>query len=151
MNDFLKVKGEFTISSDPLKLDIDLIHKYLSEESYWAKNIPFETVKQSIENALNFGIFYKNEQIGFARVISDYTTFAYLADVFILEKYRGIGLSKWLLDAISDHPNLQNLRRWMLMTLDAQNLYAQKGWSIAKHPERVMEKVIPDIFTKFDN
>jgi GNAT superfamily N-acetyltransferase len=148
MNIFEINNGEYLISTDKSKLDISLIHKYLSEESYWAKNIPIETVAQSIKNSLSFGVYFGNQQIGFARIISDFTTFAYLADVFILTEFRGKGLSKWLLDAISAHPNLQNLRRWMLMTHDAQGLYSQKGWSIAKYPERVMEKAFPDIYTK---
>ncbi len=136
----------FSISTNKSKLDIPFIHKYLSEKSYWAKNIPLELIYQSIENSLNFGIYYENIQIGFARIISDYTTFAYLCDVFILSDYQGIGLSKWLLDSINKHPNLQNLRRWMLMTLDAQEVYKKNGWQIAQYPERVMEKYHPNIY-----
>ena len=136
----------FSISTNKSKLDIPLIHKYLSEESYWAKNIPLELIYQSIENSLNFGIYYENIQIGYARIISDYTTFAYLCDVFILSDYQGKGLSQWLLNTINQHPNLQNLRRWMLMTLDAQEVYKKNGWQIAQHPERVMEKYVPNIY-----
>jgi N-acetylglutamate synthase-like GNAT family acetyltransferase len=150
MDAFIIVDGNYTISTDTTKLDNALIHKYLSEESYWAKNIPFEIVQQSIENSLNFGVFHDNKQVGFARIISDYTTFAYLADVFILPYFRGKGLSKWLLDSINAHPNLQNLRRWMLMTQDAQRLYAQKGWNVAKYPERVMEKAFPEIYNNLN-
>ena len=148
MNSYSQSKENFRITTEITEFDIPLIHKYLSEESYWAKNIPIEIVKQSIENSLCFGVFHENMQIGFARIISDYTTFAYLADVFILPDFRGKGLSKWLLDVISEHPNLQNLRRWMLMTQDAQGLYEQKGWNIAKYPERVMERAFPDIYLK---
>ncbi len=136
----------FSISTNKSKLDIPFIHKYLSEKSYWAKNIPLELIYQSIENSLNFGIYYENIQIDFARIISDYTTFAYLCDVFILSDYQGKGLSQWLLDTINKHPNLQNLRRWMLMTLDAQEVYKKNGWQIAQYPERVMEKYHPNIY-----
>ena len=146
MEIYLATLSEFNISTDKSKLDITLIHKYLSQESYWAKNIPINIVNQSIENSLCFGVYKDNSQIGFARIISDYTTFAYLADVFILHQYRGKGLSKWLLDCIEEHPNLQNLRRWMLMTHDAQPLYNKKGWNVAQYPERVMEKAFPEIY-----
>lgn len=141
-------KDSFSIKTDKSKLDIALIHKYLSQESYWAKNIPIEIVKKSIENSLCFGVFHNENQVGFARIISDHATFAYLADVFILSEFRGKGLSKWLLDAISLHPNLQNLRRWMLMTNDAHGLYLQKGWNLAQYPERVMEKAFSNIYQK---
>src|SRR5580692_1265290 len=103
-------KDEFLISTDKSKLDIELIHHFLSTKSYWAQNIPFETVKTSIENSICFGMFFQNEQIGFARVVSDKATFAYLGDVFVLPEYRGKGLSKWLMQTIHDHPELQNLR-----------------------------------------
>lgn len=146
MEIYLATLSEFNISTDKSKLDISLIHKYLSQESYWAKNIPINIANQSIENSLCFGVYKDNSQIGFARIISDYTTFAYLADVFILHEYRGKGLSKWLLDCIEEHPNLQNLRRWMLMTHDAQPLYIKKGWNVAQYPERVMEKAFPEIY-----
>jgi GNAT superfamily N-acetyltransferase len=148
MDFFSVIDGDFNISCDNKKLDISLIHRYLSEESYWAKNIPIETVNQSIENSLNFGVYFKNQQIGFARIISDYATFAYLFDVFILPEYQKKGLSKWLLESIETHPNLQNLRRWMLMTFDAQEVYKKNGWNIASHPERVMEKYTPNIYLK---
>jgi GNAT superfamily N-acetyltransferase len=140
-------KENYVISTAKTDLDISLIHKYLSEDSYWAKNIPIEIVQKSTENSLTFGVFDGKNQIGFARIISDYSTFAYLADVFMMPEFRGKGLSKWLLDCINEHPSLQNLRRWMLMTQDAQGLYVQKGWNIAKFPERVMERAFPDIYT----
>jgi len=128
-------RDEYSISTDSSRLNLEIIHHYLSEESYWAKNIPFETVKKSVENSLCFGLYHHNKhslpvarQVGFARLITDKATFAYLADVFILEEYRGKGLSKFLMATIHAHPELQTLRRWMLGTRDAHGLYAQFGW-----------------------
>lgn len=123
------VKGDYLVSTDMTLLNIDLIHKYLSEESYWAKNIPKDIVLKSINNSVCFGLYYKKEQIGFARLITDKATFAYLADVFILESNRGKGLSKWLMEIIHACPDMQGLRRWMLGTRDAHRLYEQFGWS----------------------
>lgn len=131
-------KDEFIISTDKEKLQINVIHKFLST-SYWAKNIPFEIVKQSINNSLCFGIYKEGTQIGFSRLITDYTTFAYLADVFVIEQYRGKGLSKWMMQQIIDYPELQGLRTWMLKTADAHGLYQQYGFDKPKFPERVME------------
>ncbi len=131
-------KDEFIISTDNEKLQFDVIHKFLST-SYWAKNIPFEIVKQSINNSLCFGIYKGNTQIGFSRLITDYATFAYLADVFIIEEFRGKGLSKWMMQQIIDYPELQGLRTWMLKTADAHGLYKQFGFDKPKFPERVME------------
>ena len=111
--------GNFTITTDKSKMDIDAIHDFLSKYSGWSDNIPFDTVKTSIENSLNFGLFYNQQQIGFARVISDFSTIAYLGDIYVLENYRGQGLSKKLMDAIVSHPNLQGLRRWILLTSTA--------------------------------
>ena len=108
------VDGMYHITTDISKLDVNVIHQFLSEESYWAKGIPKHVVEKSIANSLCFGLFYKNEQIGFARLVTDKATFAYLADVFILKEYRGKGLSKWLMKTIQSHPELQNLRRWLL-------------------------------------
>lgn len=130
---------EYSISTDKEKLQLEVIHHYLSTESYWAKNIPMEIVKKSIENSFCFGVYFKDEQIGFARVITDYTIFAYLADVFILESYRGKGLSKKLMQFIMDHPKLQNLRVLSLRTKDAQGLYAQFGFNPIQKPENYME------------
>jgi GNAT superfamily N-acetyltransferase len=128
-----------TISTDKNKLDIPLIHKFLEKESYWAKGISLEIVERSISNSLCFGVFDKDEQIGFARVITDYTTFAYLADVFILPDYRGKGISKDLMNYITSYPELQGLRRWVLATVDAHGLYEQFGFTSLNHPERFME------------
>lgn len=123
-------KDEHLISTDPSLLDVDIIYNYLSGESYWAKNIPRDVVEKSIANSLCFGLYHHNKQIGFARLITDKATFAYLADVFIVSEYRGNGLSKWLIQVIHAHPELQALRRWVLGTRDAHGLYEQFGWTI---------------------
>ncbi len=131
-------RGDFTISTDQARLDLDVIHGYLTR-SYWAENVSREIVQQSIANALSFGLYTGAQQIGFARVITDYTTFAYLADVFVLEPWRARGLSKWLVECILAHPDLQGLRRWMLATNDAHGLYARFGFAPLAYPERFME------------
>ena len=128
-----------TISTDKSKLDISRIHKFLSEESYWAKNIPFDTVKGSIENALCFGVYHDDKLIGFARAITDFTIFAYLADIFIIPEYRGKGLSKQLVQYIMAYPALQGLRRWMLATADAHELYSKYGFNELAKPGQFME------------
>lgn len=136
----------YSISEDKDLLDINVIHRYLSEESYWAKNIPVEVLQKSLDNALCFGVYFQGHQIGFARLVTDKSTFAYLADVFILEAHRNKGLSKRLMETIMAHPELQGLRRWMLATRDAHRLYAQYGWEPLSHPERLMQIVHPDIY-----
>ena len=123
-------KDDYLISTDPSLLDVDVIYNYLSGESYWAKNVPRDVVEKSIANSLCFGLYHHNRQIGFARLITDKATFAYLADVFIISEYRGKGLSKWLIQVIHAHPELQGLRRWVLGTRDAHGLYEQFGWTI---------------------
>jgi|SRR5437868_2634479 len=132
------MKNEFIISTDASTFDIDFIHAYLSKESYWAKNIPVDIVKKSIEGSLCFAVLLNQQQIGFARVVTDYATFGYLADVFIANDFRGQGLSKLLMRSIMDHPQLQGLRRWMLGTKDAHGLYAQFGFQPLDMPERIM-------------
>jgi len=134
-----------TISTDPARIDRALVHAFLSG-SYWASGIPREIVDRSIENALCFGVYEENRQVGFARVISDLATFAYLADVFVLPSHRGRGLAKWLMEAILAHPKLQGLRRWMLVTRDAHGLYRQVGFTELAHPERLMEIVRSEIY-----
>jgi GNAT superfamily N-acetyltransferase len=131
-------KDDFLISTDKSKLDIVAVHNYLCNESYWAMDISFDTVKRSIENSFCFGIYKENSQIGFARLITDYATFAYLADVFVLEAYRGKGLSKWLMDFMLTNPEMKGLRRWLLTTKDAHGLYKQFGFIVHDKPERVM-------------
>jgi GNAT superfamily N-acetyltransferase len=135
----------FAITTETSFFNVEFIHSFLSK-SYWAEDIPIETVQQSIDNSLCFGVFHSGRQIGFARVISDKTTFAYLADVFIDEAYRGQGLSKWLMEEIMAHEDLQGLRRFMLATRDAHGLYAQFGFSELTFPERWMQIHKPGIY-----
>lgn len=132
--------GEYYISADKSLLNIPYIHHYLCFQSYWAEGRAYETVDQSIQNSTCFGVYIHGKQIGFARVISDKATFGYLADVFIDEQYRGLGLSKWLMKVILDYPEFQNFHNWLLLTKDAQGLYAQFGFSVYPNPERVMRK-----------
>ena len=122
------VRDDYLISTDKALLDVGMIHSYLAGKSYWATNIPRELVEKSIRHSLCFGVYHQKKQIGFARLITDHATVAYLGDVFILEAYRGRGLSKWLIASIHDHPELQGLRRWLLATKDAHGLYEQFGW-----------------------
>ena len=132
--------GEYQISTDFARLDLAVIHNYLSAQSYWAIGRSLETITRSIENSLPFGIYKGDEQVGFARVVTDYATFAWIADVFIIEKFRGQGLSKWLMNVIIAHPELQGFRRWVLATKDAQGLYRQFGFTELLRPERWMER-----------
>jgi GNAT superfamily N-acetyltransferase len=133
-------RGEYTISTDDTRLDIPLIHDFLSNRSYWAKGRTRAVIEHSIANSLAFGIYRAARQVGFARVITDYATFAYLADVFVLEEERGHGLGKWLMETIVQHPQLQGLRRWLLATRDAHGLYRQSGFTELHWPERWMER-----------
>ena len=127
------------VSTDRERLDVAMIHRYLSEESYWAAGIPRELVEKSIRGSLCFGAFDGGAQVGFARVISDYATFAYVADVFVLASHRGRGVAKAIMEAIRAHPELQGLRRWHLVTRDAHRLYEQFGFRALSAPERHME------------
>jgi GNAT superfamily N-acetyltransferase len=138
----------FLISTDAARLDLDVIHNFLSTQSYWAEGVPREVVARSIANSLCFGIYEEARQVGFARVISDYATFAYLADVFVIEAYRGRGLSKALMEAVMSHPHLQGLRRWLLGTADAHGLYRKFGFAEPRYPERQMERGDPDIYRR---
>jgi predicted N-acetyltransferase YhbS len=122
------------------RVDVEVVHRYLSEESYWAKGITRELVERSIANSLPFSAFDGDAQVGFARVITDYATYAYLADVFVLPSHRGRGIAKLLMKAIVEHPKLQGLRRWSLVTRDAHRLYAQFGFTPLDAPERHMMK-----------
>lgn len=131
-------QGEFTLSTDRGRMDAAVIHGFLAR-SYWARDIPLAIVKKAIEHSLCFGVFEGNSQVGFARVITDYATFAYLGDVFVLEEYRGRGLSKWLMERIMAHPDLQGLRRWNLATRDAHSLYARHGFAALAQPQSYME------------
>ncbi|AWM14960.1 GNAT family N-acetyltransferase [Flavobacterium sediminis] len=138
--------GEFLITTNKAKLDIVAIHEFLSKHSGWSANIPFETVRKSIDNSLNFGLFHNHKQIGFARVISDFSTIAYLGDIYVLENYRGQGLSKKLMEFVMKHPDLQNLRRWILLTSTADWLYEKYGFTKLPKPELYMELFNPDVY-----
>lgn len=144
---FERSRDGFFVSTDPGKLDLEAVHGYLSAESYWAKGIPKEMVARSLANSLCFGVYERVEgglrQIGLARVVSDYATFAYLADVFIRPEYQGRGLGKWLMSCVMEHPNLQGLRRWSLATRDAHGLYRQYGFTELRDPSRWMEYLPP--------
>ncbi len=140
--------GEYTISTNKDLLDIPLIHQFLSVKSYWAQGIPLETVKKLIQHSLTFGVYWKDQQAGFARVITDYTTIGYLADVFITEEHRGKGLSKWLVETILAHPDLQGFRRFLLATRDAHTLYEKFGFKPFTKPENWMEIHNPDVYKK---
>ncbi len=141
------IHDDYLISTDKSLLDITMIYGYLSGESYWAKNMPMTVLKSSIDNSICFGVYQQEQQVGFARVITDQATFAYLADVFILETHRGKGLSKWLMKTIMSHADLQGLRRWMLGIRDAHSLYEQFGWKPLSNPERFMQIHNPDIYS----
>lgn len=141
-------KENYSISTDKNKLDVLLIYNFLTNESGWSDGISYDVVKVSIENSLNFGLYHNEKQIGFARVISDYATIAYLGDIFILKEYRKLGLSKWLMETIMGHPNLQNLRRWILLTSTAKWLYEKYGFTKLPKPEIYMEKFNPNVYTE---
>jgi GNAT superfamily N-acetyltransferase len=143
MNDDFFLKKGFLISTDQNLLDFKMIYKYLSDDSYWAQGIPSKTLKKAIENSFCFGVYKQNVQVGLARVVTDKATFAYICDVFILPDHRGLGLSKWLIQTIMEHPELQGLRRWSLATADAHGLYRQFGFTQINRPERWMEKFKP--------
>lgn len=138
-------RGEFLITTDKSRLDLGAIHAYLVR-SYWAEGIPRETVERAVQGSLCFGVFRGERQIGFARIISDCATYAYLADVYILEEFQGQGLGKWLMDCIRKHPSLQGLRRWGLSTRDAHGLYRQYGFKELAFPDRMMEILHLDIY-----
>ncbi len=136
----------FLVSTDPQLLDLDVIHGFLTN-CYWAKGIPREVVTRSIEHSLCFGIYDgSGSQVGFARVVSDCATVAYLGDVFVLESHRGRGLSKWMMECITQHPAFQGLRRWTLLTRDAHGLYKQFGFTPLQSPDRYMELHRPDVY-----
>ena len=137
---------DFTITTDKSKMDIVAIHDFLSKYSGWSDNIPFYKVKSSIDNSLNFGLFHNDKQIGFARIISDFSTIAYLGDIYVLDDYRGQGLSKKLMDAVFEHPNLQGLRRWILLTSTADWLYEKYGFTKLPKPELYMELFNPNVY-----
>jgi GNAT superfamily N-acetyltransferase len=142
-------RNNFTISTASELLDIQVIQEFLANESYWAQGIPRSVVEKCIENSLCFGVYdQEGKQVGFARVVTDCATYAYIADVFILEAHRGHGLSKWLMECIMDYPDLQGLRRWNLATRDAHELYARYGFTPLRFPERWMEILNPDVYLR---
>lgn len=142
-------RGEYAVSDDPSRLDLGVVHGYLSR-SYWAAGIPRETVARSMAGSLCFGIYHGGPagegQVGFARVVTDRATFAYLADVFVLEEHRGRGLARWLMEVIVAHPELQGLRRWSLVTRDAHELYRPFGFREVAAPELHMERLDPGAY-----
>lgn len=140
--------NQLRITTEPSELDIQLVHRFLSEQSSWAKGISLDLVQRSIDNSLCFGGFVGSEQIAFARVVSDYSTFANLVDVFVLPEHRGNGYSKALLDAVFAHPQLQGLRRFTLATGDAHGLYAQYGFTAPLFPQSLMERYYPGMYEK---
>jgi N-acetylglutamate synthase-like GNAT family acetyltransferase len=136
----------YEISTDTDRLDVGLIHGFLAEESYWSRGVPRKVVEKAIRNSLCFGVYVGTQQVGFGRVVTDKATFALLADVFILKGHRGKGLSKWLMQCIVDHDDLQGLRRLLLLTSDAHGLYAQFGFGPLGAPSRFMEVLRADIY-----
>jgi GNAT superfamily N-acetyltransferase len=139
MNDNVFLKKGFSISTDQNLLDFDSIYNYLDKESYWSKGVPVDKLRNAISNSICFGVYKENKQAGFARIISDKATFAYVCDLFILPAYRGAGLSKWLVQTVINHPELQGLRRWSLGTADAHGLYSQFGFTPITQPEIWMQ------------
>ena len=138
-------EGAYTITTDSQKIDVAAVHNFL-KTSYWAENIPYDVVQKSIAGSLCFGVFYNQQQVGFACVITDSATFAYLADVFILEDFRGRGISRWLLETILAHPQLQGLRRFLLATRDAHGLYKKFGFTPVTAIEPWMQLHKPDVY-----
>ena len=136
----------YEISTDVHRLNVDVIHKFLAEDSYWSPGIPRSIVERAIGNSLCFGVYHRAGQVGFARVVTDKSTFALLADLFILKAHRGKGLSKWLMRCVVEHPELQGLRRLLLLTSDAHGLYSQFGFEPLGNPSRFMEVVRQDVY-----
>jgi N-acetylglutamate synthase-like GNAT family acetyltransferase len=141
-----QVFSEYEISTDTHRLNVDVVHKFLSEDSYWSPGIPRTIVERAIQNSLCFGVYHRSAQIGFARVVTDKSTFALLADLFILKAHRGKGLSKWLMRCVVGHEDLQGLRRLLLLTSDAHGLYRQFGFEELGNPSRFMEVLKQDIY-----
>jgi GNAT superfamily N-acetyltransferase len=138
-------RGDFLISTDRRRLDFDIVHAFIST-SYWARDMPRATLERAIENSLIFGVYRGQHQAGFARVITDRATYAYLSDVFVLEPFRRLGLSKWLMECILEHPDLQGLRRFALFTRDAQALYQRYGFDAPRGPSTYLERWAPNVY-----
>jgi GNAT superfamily N-acetyltransferase len=143
-----RTHGAYTLSDDPQRLDLTAIHAYL-RRAYWSEQIPFDIVERAARGSLCIGAYdASGAQVGFARFISDYATFCYVCDVYVLEAHRGVGLSKAMMAMAVAHPRLQGLRRWNLVTLDAHGLYRQFGFTDLSHPERFLERTVPDIYAR---
>jgi GNAT superfamily N-acetyltransferase len=140
-------RGPYLVTTDPERVDLAVVHGFLTN-SYWAKGIPLEIVRRAIDHSLNFSVYEGGQQVGFGRVITDYATFAYLADVFVLESHRGRGLSKWMMELVVAHPELQGFRRWVLLTRDAHGLYQKFGFKAVAVPERYMERWEPETYQR---
>lgn len=138
-------RGEVTITTDPARLNLDVVYGYLSR-AYWCEGIPREIVERAMRHSLCFGLFEGETQVGFARVVTDYATYAYLCDVFVLETHRGKGLGTWLMQCVMRHPDLQGLRRWNLVTRDAHELYRRVGFTALANPQSYMELHAPDVY-----
>jgi GNAT superfamily N-acetyltransferase len=143
-------RGEFVVSTDRSRLDVDQVHAYLAS-SYWAAGMPRAVLERAIENSLTFGIYHGHDQVGFARAITDLATYAYLSDVFVVEAYRGRGLSKWLMECILSHPDLQGVRRFALFTRDAQGLYERYGFEPARGGSIYLERSTPNVYARRPN
>jgi GNAT superfamily N-acetyltransferase len=143
-------RGDFIVSTDAALLDAEVVQRWLSERSYWVPSIPLDVVRRGIEGSLNFGLYADGgaRTIGLARIITDYATFAYVCDVFVLDQFRGQGLGVWLMECVAAHPRLQGLRRWMLGTKDAHTLYEKTGFRPVAAPDRWMEKADPEVYTR---
>jgi len=140
-------KGAYSVSTDKERLDLAMVHGFLTT-SYWSPGIPLAVLERAVEHSLVFGLHEERRQIGFARVITDHATFAYVCDVFVLESHRGRGLGTWLMESVMAHPDLQGLRRWILVTRDAHRLYRKVGFTQLDQPERFMQLVVPDIYKR---
>ncbi len=138
-------RNDYTINTDDELLDLRVIHDFIANQSYWGQGRKIETVKRALDNSLNFGVYRDARLVGFARVVTDFATFAWIADVFVLDVHRGQGLAKWLMESILSHPELQQFRRWVLATKDAHQLYRQFGFNELKRPERWMERPDPNM------
>lgn len=143
-------KDNYLLTTDASLFDTDTLYHFISDQSYWSRGIPRATFERSLQHSLCFGLFQDETQIGFARVVSDFATFAYLGDVFVHQNHRGRGLSKWMIDCVLSHPDLRGLRRWMLATRDAHELYKQFGFTELKAPGKFMEKHDPEVYGKTD-
>jgi len=144
---FTLTRGDISLTTDKALLQIPVMHDFLANRSYWAKNIPIETVQKAAENSLTFALLHNGAQIGYARVVSDFATVAYLGDVYVLPAFRGQGLSKWMMETIMAHPDLQGLRRWILLTADAHGLYEQFGWTAVNNPARYIEQWTQNVYS----